>query len=294
MKKNIICSIQEHFMIAVGTLFLAVGLTVFLVPFKLSSGGVSTLGTIFLYLFNMPISVTTLLFNGILFIVGYKYLGRTSVLKTISGILFFSLFLELTRRIPIYTDDILPATLIGGILTGLGIGIAVRQEASTGGSDFAALILNRLFPHISVSHWLLVIDCSIILVAGLVFGSLTVTFYSAITLAISIKTADWILTFGDAAKSLFILSPFADRISECIQTHFSRGTTGIYSRGMYEGRDCLMLLSVIHPKELPALLHLIRKIDKNAFVIISDVREVVGEGFGSGAVYDKIRSKKFY
>ncbi len=292
MKKRVIQQCKEYFQIALGSFFLATGLSCFLVPFRLSSGGVSTLGTLLLYWFNIPIYVTTLIVNAVLFLFGVRYLGRDSVLKTGAGILFSSLFLALSSYMPLYTEDILPAALLGGALMGMGIGLAVRQEASTGGSDFAALILNRFFPHISVSLWILAIDCGIIIFAGLAFGSVTVTFYSAIALILSMKTTDLVLSFGDAAKSILILSPCADRISECIQTRFSRGTTGIYSRGMYEGRDCIMLLSVITPKELPVLIHLIRKIDRNAFIIVSDAREVVGEGFGSGKLYDVIHSKK--
>jgi len=292
MRKDAFLILKEYFCIAAGSFLLAFGLIVFLVPGKLSSGGVSTVGTVLLYLTDIPIFVTTLVLNAILFVFGWRFLGKKSIFKTVAGILFSSLFLALCAHFPVYTEDILLAALLGGVFIGLGIGLAIRQEASTGGSDFAALILNRLIPHISVSHWILFIDCGIIALAGLVFGSITVTLYSAIALLVSMKAADLILTFGDAAKSVFVLSPKAKEISACIQTRFARGTTGIYSKGMYTGQNSLMLLSVVSPKELPVLIHLIRSKDHNAFIIVSDVREVLGEGFKKGTAYDAVRDDK--
>lgn len=291
MQNKTLKVVRSYFSVIAGSFILAIGLVLFLSPMKLSSGGVSTVATVLLHLFGIPLSVTTLALNAVLFLVGYRFLGKSSMLKTVAGIVSLSLFLEICARFPVYTEDILIATIAGGVLMGAGIGLAVRQEASTGGSDFAALILNRFIPHISVSVFILLIDCLIIAAAGLVFRSVTVTVYSAIALFISMQATNSVLSFGEKSKSLFILSARTEEISACIQKRFSRGTTGIYSRGMYEARDSLLLLSVVSPKELPVLIHLVRKIDKNAFIIISDVREVVGEGFGSGAAYDKIRKK---
>lgn len=288
MKKEICTTLRVYFLVAVGSFLLALGLSLFLVPMKLSSGGVSSFATILLHIFSVPLSVTTLVINAVLFIIGFKFIGKSALFKTIAGVLFSSFFLEIVRFFPVYTEDIIIATLIGGLLVGLGIGLVVRQEASTGGSDFAALILNRFFPHLSISVLIMLIDCAIITIAGLIFRSVTITFYSGIALFISMKATDLVLSFGDAAKSIFILSPKADEISLQIQNHFARGTTGIYSKGMYTDRDNLMLLSVVRPKELPILIRLVRSIDKNAFIIISDVREVLGEGFNNGTAYDKI------
>ncbi len=282
----------SYFYILIGSLLLALGLRLFLVPVKISPGGVSSIATVFLYLFRVPLSITTLLANAVLFVFGYKFLGKTGILKTVAGVLFSSLFLALFSSLPVYRDDILVSALIGGLFSGTGIGLCVRQEASTGGSDFAALLLNRFFPHISVSLFILAIDCVIILAAGLVFRSITISAYSAISLFISMKATDLILSFGDAAKSIFILSEKTTEISAEIQNRFQRSTTGIYSRGMYEGENRLMLLSVVSPKELPALMHLVRRVDRDAFIIVSDAREVLGEGFKSGTKYDIVHDKK--
>ena len=279
MRKETPKLVKEFFFIILGSLLLSVGLLVFLVPGRLSSGGISTIGTVLLYLADFPLFITSFILNAVLFIFGWKYLEKRTILKTVAGILFTSLFLALYSALPVYQEDVILASVLGGILIGAGLGLVIRQEASTGGSDFAALILHRFFPHISVSHWIMLIDFGIIAVSGLVFKSVTITFYSAIALFISMKVADLIFSYGDAAKSIYVFSYKANEIAQFIKEHFSRGSTGIYCQGMYTKQDGMMLLSVVTPKEAPILIRQIHRIDGNAFIILSDVREVLGEGF---------------
>lgn len=282
----------DYLLIGLGALLLALGLNLFLVPIKLSSGGISTIGTICLHLFRIPLSVTNLLLNTVLFLIGYRYLGKSSVVKTLAGILLLSLFLQLTDALPVYSEDVWMATIAGGVLVGAGIGLVVRREGSTGGSDFTALVLHRFFPHISVASFIMVIDCAIIVLSGIVFRSVTVTFYSVLSLFLSTRVSDAILSMGSLAKSVYVASKKSEEISKTIMERFQRGVTGIYSKGMYSDANGLMLLSVVSPRELPALVHAIRSIDKNAFVIISDAREVVGHGFQEQTPYDKIQTPK--
>lgn len=281
-------NIKDFFIILIGTIALSTALNVFFVPSKISSGGVSSIGTVLYYIFKVPLSVTNLFFNAILFAFGYRYLGKSSLLKTVVGILLLSVFLGITELIPTYTDDVLIATLAGGVLSGFGIGIIVRTEGSTGGSDFAGLILNRFLPHISVPVIIFGIDTIITIIAGLVFKSVTITFYSAIALLVSAKVSDAVLYFGDVAKSVYIISSKSEEISKKVMGIFERGATGIYCRGMYSNSDSLMLYCVVSPRELPKFISTVRKIDSNAFVVISDAKEVLGEGFKTEAIYDKI------
>ena len=281
--------VLDYLLIAAGTLLLALGLNLFLAPIRLSSGGISALGTIFLHLFRIPLSVTNLFFNVILFLVGYRYLGKSSVVKTLAGILLLSLFLQITSYLPVYTEDMWMATLAGGLLVGLGVGLVVRREGSTGGSDFAALILNRFLPHVSVATFIMIIDCTIIVLAGIVFRSVTVTLYSVVSLFLATRVSDAILSMGSLAKSICVLSPKSEEIAQTIMQRFERGVTGIQSKGMYSEKNSLMLLCVVSPKELPILVNMVRSLDKRAFITISDAREVVGEGFQEHTPYDKIQ-----
>ncbi len=272
-------AVKDYLLIALGSAFLAIGLNMFLVPCKISSGGISSIGTVLLYKLNIPMSVTNIVFNAFLFIFGYKYVGKSSVVKTIAGIVSLSVFLEITKYLPAFGEDMFIATVIGGALVGVGVGCVVRVEASTGGSDFAGLILKKFFPHISVANLILIIDSIIIIFAGIIFGDYMITFYSAIAMFIASKATDAIAAMGDAAKSVYIMSAKNTEISRMIIDTFERGVTGVYSKGIYTGQDNMMLLCVVSPKQLPKLIHKVKEIDKDAFIIVNEVREVLGEGF---------------
>lgn len=271
--------LKDYLSIAIGSFFVAAGLTMFLVPFQLSSGGIGTLGTILLYLFKIPLSVTNLILNAVLFILGYKFLGKGAVLKTVAGILFLSLFLELTSYFPIFKEDLFFCTVCGGILDGIGVGLVVKVGGSTGGSDFAGLIIKRFLPHIPVATTILIINCAIIALAAIVFESYEVAFYSMVALYISSKITDGIMTIGEEAKTIYIISEKYLEIEQIITEKFERSATEFCSKGAYSKEEKPTLLCVVRPKEAPKLVNEVKNIDKNAFVIISDAREVLGEGF---------------
>ena len=262
-----------------GTFLIAAGVNLFCLPSRLSLGGLTSIGTVLQYLFGVRISVTNLVGNLLLFLIGWKSLGRAAVVKTLSGVVFLSLFLEVTRLFPVYTGDLLIAAVSGGALMGLGVGLVVRRGASTGGSDCAGLMLRRALPHVSIARLILIIDCVIVAIAGVAFRSWPVTFYSLVSLFISEKFTDLVATFGDSAKSVQIFSAQTEAIAAQIMRELERGVTGIHARGMYTGRDSLMLLCVVSNKQLPTLVQLVRRADPAAFLIVTDSREVWGDGF---------------
>ena len=262
-----------------GCILLSVSINVFLTPNKISAGGISTIGTVLLHIFGIKMSLTNLIFNAILFIFGYKSLGKYAMIQTSAGILLLSVCLEFTSHIQPYFENELIGVLSGGVLMGAGVGMIVKTGASTGGSDFAGLILKKLMPHISLSKLIMIIDCVIVILAGIVFKSYTVTVYSIIALYVSSIITDKIITLGDGAKMVMIFSKETRKISDYILTQYERGVTGVHSIGMYSNEERIMLLCVVTPKELPVYMNLIHEIDKHAFVVISNVHEVIGEGF---------------
>ncbi len=275
IKKTLI----EYLYILVGSFILAFAITYFLNPIKISTGGVAGVGTVLYYVAKVPLSVTTLVINAVLFIFGYKTLRSGAVMKTVAGILFLSAALAITPIFGEYKADILICSIFGGILVALGVGLVVYKDGSTGGSDFAALIFHKLFPHISVATFILLIDSAVIIASGIVFRDYTIMFYSVLSLYISSKVTDWVIVSGDHAKSVFIISKKHDEIANEIMSDMVRGVTGIYSKGCYTGEDNTMLMCVVRNKELPKLLQTVKLIDKDSFTIISDVMEVQGEGF---------------
>ena len=274
-----ILKLKQYFYITLGAFLLALGLNVFLVPKKISTGGIGTIATVLKHLFSVPLSLTNIILNGILFLFGVKILGKKALIKTVLGIASLSLFLEITAFIPTYSEDMLASSVLGGILVGIGLGLVIRQGASTGGSDFLALMLYKYFPHISMAKIILTVDMIIVGVSALIFKSVTVGVYSLISLFISSKIADGILIIGDRAKTLFVLSQKSEQIATGIMENFQRGVTGIQAKGMYKNRDSTMLLSAVSPKEVPMIVNYIKQMDEKAFIIINDAHEIWGEGF---------------
>lgn len=265
--------------IMLGTFLLALGINLFLLPQKLSTGGVSGIGTILKYLFGIPLSFTNLIINAILFVIGFRLLGKNSIIKTVVGIIALTVFLEVTIYLPHIKGDIFSSFIAGSVFVGLGIGVIIRQGASSGGSDFLALMLNKKIKHISVAKIIFAIDFIIVLISGFVFKSFEITVYSLTALFISSKIADYILVLGDSAKSVYIFSDKNNHIAKIILQKMERGVTAIKAKGMFYGNDKEVLFCAVTPKELPEIVSVVKQIDPNAFLIINDVHKILGEGF---------------
>jgi len=283
VKKHLI----DYSIISLGSFILALGISLFLVPCKISTGGVSGVGTVLYHLFEVPLSVTTLIINLLLFACGFKTLPRSSIIKTLYGIVFFSLSLELTDFIASLlsgmveqiVSDVWIAAIFGGVLVGVGVGLVVLKEASTGGSDFAALILHKLMPHVSVAVFIMIIDTVIILVSAFALSDFSITFYSVVSLYISNKVTDFILISGDTARSVYIISERNEEIANIIMERLERGVTAIHGTGCYSKEEKDMLMCIVRNKEVPRIISIVKEIDRGAFTIVSEVKEVRGLGF---------------
>ncbi|MBE7030953.1 MAG: YitT family protein [Ruminococcaceae bacterium] len=276
MKKEIV---KDYTLIALGTLVMALGLNLFLIDNKITAGGASGVGTILYVRFGVPVSLVVLIINAILFAVGFRTLSRKTLLRSLYGMFALTAFLELTVWVPLLTTDPMLASLFGGVLVGVGVGLTVRQGASTGGTDFGALQMHKWIPHISVPRFILIIDAVIIAAAGILFSDYTVMLYSAISLFVSSVVADTIVEGGDAAKSAYIISAKSEEIAHELMQKLERGVTGIYGKGFYGNTDTTMLLCVVKRSELPRLRQIVIRRDPKAFMILTEVRQVLGEGF---------------
>lgn len=265
--------------IILGSLLLAIGMNLFLVPIKLSSGGVGTIGTVLLYTLNIPLSLTNIVLNLFIFGLAIRVLGARYILKTIVGTLFLSLFLEMSAHISFLKLDFLSSLLVGGVFVGLGVGLIVRVGGSSGGSDLLALVLWRYFPHISLANIIFVLDFLVIIVAGVIFSDLTISIYSLGCMFISSRVSDFLINIGVRAKSVYISSYKSELIKALILRKFGRGVTEFYTRGGFLNESRLVIFCVLMPKEVPRLASEIKKIDPEAFIVINDVYEVFGNGF---------------
>lgn len=275
MKKRIFI---DYLGITAGSFLIALALTVFLVPNRIAAGGVSGLATVIYYITSFPIGITMLVINIPLFLAGVKIMGMTFGIRTIYGIVSLSVFTDLLQpHMTALTDDLLLASIYGGVIGGIGLGIVFRSRGTTGGTDLIASLINY-FTGITVGEGLLIADGIVVALAG-IFFNLEVALYAAVTIFITSQTIDVVQEGLNFKKGVLIISDKAEEINQMVVNDLNRGITEFKAKGGYTGDPKQVLLCIISRSEVSELKKEVAAIDKEAFVIISNVHEVLGEGF---------------
>jgi len=269
--------IGSYTLLLIGAMIVAVSFNLFLLPNKIASGGVAGISIILNDRLAIPPAYTQWALNIPLFIAGVLILGRRFGVKTLVGSIAMPLFILLTSHLESPTHDPLLASIYGGLGVGLGIGLVFRGRASTGGLDAAAQILHRL-TGIRLGLALASFDGLVIASAGLLIAFEN-ALYALIGLFVTSKTIDVIQTGLQTSKAAFIVSQVPDKVSAAILHDLDRGLTRLHGQGGYTGRERPVLLVVVGQGEVAKLKSLVRDADPNAFVIISNTAEVLGEGF---------------
>ncbi len=260
-----------------GSVVMALGLNLFLIPNRIAAGGVSGLGIILFHQFNIPVGVTIFASNVPLFLTAWKLLGFKFVFRSFFGTIFLSVLVELFSSVPVLTTDLLLATIYGGIVLGIGLGIVFRSGSSTGGTALASKLLNY-FLGFSVGQGLLGIDFIIIALAGIVFSA-ELAMYALISLFVTSKVIDFVQEGLSFAKACLVISNKGPEIARSILSDLDRGVTYLKGQGGFTGRDKEVLLCVVSQAEVTRLKRIVWDIDPESFVIVSNVHEVLGEGF---------------
>ncbi|MBM4235513.1 MAG: YitT family protein [Firmicutes bacterium] len=264
--------------ILVGSVILAVGMNMFMIPNMLAPGGVSGLAVVLYHLFRLPVGATIILLNIPLFITGYLVLGPRVVIQSLLGTFLFSIAIELTAPyLPAATDDLLLASVYGGLVMGVGVGLVFRYRGSTGGTGLLSLILAKA-RGISPGQAMLWGDLVVLAAAVFVFGS-EAAMYAALALFVSVKVVDGILEGLGLAKSVIIITNNGEAINEKLLYELGRGVTWLEGHGGYTGQSREVLLCVVTRQQMAILKAIVHKIDPDAFVIIGNATEVHGEGF---------------
>lgn len=264
--------------IALGATIAASGLVLFLIPNKIAAGGVSGLATVIFYLTGSPTGLTMLALNIPLFIMAIRTMGIPFLFRTFYGAVVLSVAIDLLDLVLVpFTVDPLLSAVYGGLLMGIGLGIVVRSGGSTGGTDLASRILHR-YAHLSIGQSLMLIDTVVIIIAGVAFN-LELALYGLLSLFVTTKVLDAVQEGFSSAKAAFIISEQGEKIAQRILEEMERGVTGLDGRGLYTGLERQTLLCVVSRTEITQLKTLVAEVDPKAFVILSDVREVLGEGF---------------
>ncbi len=260
---------------------MALAYVLFLIPHRVVPGGVGGIAIILNHFFNTPIGVVIVIFNIPLFFVGVRVLGKNYGIKSVLGVVIFAALIDLFEyALPIgpATDNPILACIFGGLLLGAGLGLVFRGGGSTGGVDIVAQVLNR-YTDLSTGTAMLIADAGVICAAGISFGNFELALYGFLSLYLQTRAIDLVLEGISYTRAMFINSRVAGEIARAITTQMNRGATLLDATGAHTGKKRQVVFAVMAKREVPKVRELVRKIDPEAFVVITDVYEVLGEGF---------------
>lgn len=262
-----------------GAAIMAFGVSSFLLPNQLSSGGISGIATITYYLLKIPMGAMIMALNIPLFIfTGYKF-GKEYFIKSLIGTISLSVFIDFLDKFPPVTTDRFLACVYGGVIIGLGTAIVLKGGSSTGGTEMIANIINSYNPNLSISRYLTIMDIVIITLNVFFFSHIEIGLYSAIAIYLYGQLIDIIFEGIYYTKLIFIISDKSEQISNAITTQMKRGVTGLYGKGMYKDQDKLILLCAAPRGQVAKIKSLAQEIDAKCFIVVANAREVLGKGF---------------
>ena len=276
--------IRNWIALVTGVFLLAISVNWVYDPAGMVTGGVTGLGISIKYLsgkflpFEIPVWLTNLAFNLPLLILAWKLLGKKFILRTLVATGLLSFFIYLIAYVPVFDVDPLLACVFGGVIAGAGMGLVLATMSTTGGTDVLCMLLHVKLKHISVPRLLNFVDGLVVVTGVFVFG-INKALYAIISVYIVSKVSDGIMDGMKFAKMAYIISERYMEIAEHILTAIDRGVTGLNATGMYSNKDRKVLFCVVSKKEMVEVLEITHRLDPQAFVIVSDVREVMGEGF---------------
>ena len=282
MKKH--GTMYEYIMIILGTGILAFGIASFYDPIGLVTGGFTGLAIViksvtgFLFEGGIPLWFTNLALNIPVFVLAYFLKGPKFIGKSFFGAMMLSAWLYILPSIDMSSGDYLLAAIFGGAVSGFGIGLVLRTGATTGGTDMVSALVQLRLRHYSIVQILQVIDAMVIMLGLMIFG-MRPTMYAIIAILVTTKVSDTVLEGFNYSKAAYIITNQHEAVAQRIMKELDRGVTGLHAKGMYTGDDKCVLYCIVSAKEIVSLKDIVNETDPNAFVIVSEVREVLGEGF---------------
>ena len=271
--------LKEMIETILGALIMAAGVSLFLLPNQLSSGGIAGVATIFYYLLNIPMGTVIIAINIPLFLFSMYKVGKMFFLKSTLGTVAMSVFIDLLDKIEPLTNDRFLACIYGGILLGLGTTLLLKAESSTGGSDLISYIAKKYKPTVRSGNIIVIIDIIIIALNVIFFKEIEIGLYSAIAIYIMGKIIDIFFEGINFTKLMIIVSNKSEEIAKQIDQKVARGSTGLYGKGMYTNENKLILMCAAYRKDVARIKIIAKEIDPKSFIVITNSREVVGQGF---------------
>lgn len=275
---------MEYLMIIVGTGLMSLAINSVFDASGMVTGGFSGVAIIIkawtkgLVNGGIPLWVTNCVLNIPLFFIAWRVKGFSFIKKAILGEVSLSAWLAIQPVFHLAGDDLLLAALYGGVIQGMGIGLVFLGGGTTGGTDMMAAIIQKILQHYSISQIMQIIDGAVVVIGMYVFG-IHKALYAIIAVYLVTKVSDGLIEGLKFSKAVYIITEKPEEIARMIMEDLDRGATGINAKGMYSGQDKLMLFVVVNKKEIVMLKEKVDEIDPQAFVIVTDAREVHGEGF---------------
>ena len=274
----------DDVLVIIGTGLLAVSIQCLYDPVNLVTGGFTGLAIIIkswtskMIDGGIPLWLTNFLLNVPVFLIALKLKGKKFIFRTFVGTMLLSAWLYVIPVIDLSQGDHVIAAIFGGCLSGAGIGLVLLAKATTGGTDMVATLIQHYLKHYSIVQIMQILDGLIVIIGLYVFG-LRSGLYAIVAIFITTKVSDAIMEGFKFSKAAFIITDRYEEIAKCILKELDRGVTGLYAKGMYSGEEKCMLYCVVSQKEIVGVKEIVAKMDPNAFVIVTDAREVLGEGF---------------
>lgn len=267
-----------------GGMIYSVAVLLFLTENEISPGGLTGIATILNYLFSLPIGTVVFILNIPLLAAGFIKFGGVFIAKTAVATAVMSLTLDISGLfMPKMKIDPILAALFGGLLMGLGISLFMLRGATTAGTDIIAKLINRKFPHLTVGRLMLAADAAVVGLSALVYKNMESALYAVIAIYASSRVMDLILYGADRGKIIYVITDNAKELSDSIMSLINRGVTLLDVTGAYTGTKRQMLMCTVRRHEVAAVCRLATNCDKNAFIIVGEAGEVLGEGFKRNA-----------
>lgn len=280
MKKRKKTLTGDFFAIVGGGIIWAFGINIFTVPNDIAPGGATGLATLINHFTGFPVGISIIIINVPLFIFAFFSVGRRFVAKTAAAIVLTSLILDIFALfLPSFTEDRLLASVFGGALSGLGLGIIYMRGIATGGSDLLARLIDKKLPALSYAGTILLIDFVVVAIAAVCYKDWRSALYAVITIVIAGALSDRLLAGMTEGKLACIITEKSSAVSSAVLSEMKRGATLIPARGCYTGKQTAMLLITVRNYELPRLKSIVSELDGDAFMIIASASEIRGRGF---------------
>lgn len=272
-------NIKNILLTVFGTMITGFAIGAFLTPNKIVGGGASGISTILYHTVNIQPGLSFFALNILFLLVGLSVLGKKFVVRTLIGITFLSLFTQIFSVIPIYTENLMLATIFGGVLYGLGIGMSFAAGASTGGTDIIGRIIQTKFSYVPIGKMLLFVDGIIIVISLLFFKNIELTLYGIIALFVSSFSIDFFINKLNISKIAFVITDKGDEISKTLVSTSPRGVTLIDVVGAFTNNEKKMLFCALKESESEVFQKKILDIDKEAFIVFAESQRIKGNGF---------------